>query len=89
VNINARTTRNPRYAKFPGRLAKVAKSCQKRRAHGNDAIVAMMSHNVVLLQRAAKIFPEVSVTFLQISHKPQHRPQLDCIFGKPMKSRFQ
>jgi len=31
----------------------------------------------------------LTVTFLQISRKPQHWPQLDCIFGKPIKHRFQ
>jgi len=50
VNDNARTTCNPRYAKFPRRLHKVAQTATKRCAPGNTIIVAMTSHNVILLQ---------------------------------------
>jgi len=32
---------------------------------------------------------EIRVTFLQISHKPNINFEHDCIFGKPMKCRFQ
>jgi len=33
--------------------------------------------------------PEVAVTFLHISRKPDIDLILDCIFGKPMKHGFQ
>ena len=52
VNIDVRTKRNPRYAKFLRRLAKVAQTAPIKHTLGNDAIVAMKSHNDASLQRA-------------------------------------
>jgi len=50
VNIDARTTHNPHYAKFPDRLAKVAQTMLKRCTPGNDAVVAMMSPHCSMQQ---------------------------------------
>jgi len=53
VNMDARTTHNPHYAKFPCKLPKVVQTMPKRHAPSYAAIIAMTSHNVVLLQGTA------------------------------------
>jgi len=74
MNIDAHTTRNPRYDKFSSRLAKVAQTVQKTRNR----------------QRYADIFfREITVTFLQISRKPHFDLQNGYVFRKLMNRRFQ
>jgi len=55
VNINARTTRNSRYAKFSHRLAKIAQTAQNKHATGN-AIVAMATLTRVKIAASRDFF---------------------------------
>jgi len=70
--------RNLHYAKFPRRPLKVTQTTPKKRGPGNATIVAMMSHNVVSLQRRDIFSPKWLLQFCKIS-------RTWCIFRKPMK----
>jgi len=87
VDIYARTTRNPRYAKFSHRLAKITQTTQKKRATDN----AMATHNVAWLQCAPRrhFFVKSLLHLCKFLVNPKFDQETNYIFRKPMDSCFQ
>ena len=86
MNIDARTTSNPRYAKFSCRLAKIAQTAQNKHATGN-AIVAMATPTrdflVKSLLQFLQIFREPQLRSYQKAHE-QTFPTIHCPYGNIM-----
>jgi len=69
-----RSTRNPHYAEFSRRLAKIAKTAHNKRTTGN-AIVGMATLTRVKVAARRDFFVKSLLHFLQVFRKAQFRPR--------------